>query len=97
MDDAVESQKRRHHRVMVAELLDGGLLQVGDRLHKSFRGRMYEVTVRADGRLDSTDGTFDTPSQAARLLTGQKAVNGWKFWLTEGGEPLEAIRSQLPR
>lgn len=32
-------------------------------------------------------------SQAARLMTGQKAVNGWAFWMTEGGFPVGDLRS----
>jgi hypothetical protein len=38
--------------------------------------------------LESDGEVFESLSQAARLLTAQKAVNGWAFWLTAEGTPV---------
>lgn len=48
--------------------------------------------MRSDGRLDADGQVYDSPSQAARLMTGQKAVNGWTFWTTDDGTLVGDLR-----
>lgn len=83
---------KRFYATSVRDLVTAGVLAPGAVLRKTYRGEEYEVEVRADGRLEAKGETFESPSQAARILTGQKAVNGWAFWLTEGEVPVGDLR-----
>jgi hypothetical protein len=76
----------------VADLVESGRLSVGDVLSATHRGSRYEVVVESDGRLRAGTDVFDSPSQAARLLSDQKAVNGWVFWATAEGTPISDLR-----
>jgi hypothetical protein len=77
------------------DLLTSGIIAAGARLHKTYRGTEYEVVVRSDGRLEADGEVFESLSQAARFLTGQKAVNGWAFWLTDSGSPVGDLRPRV--
>lgn len=87
-----ESPARRHFSTNIRDLVASGVLPAGSRLSAKYRGAQFEVVVREDGRLEANGETFDSPSQAARLLTGQKAVNGWLFWSTDAGVPVGDLR-----
>lgn len=83
---------KRVYETSMAELVSTGVIPAGAVLSKTYLGVEYEVTVRDDGRLESDGEVFESLSQAARLLTGQKAVNGWAFWLTSAGTPVGDLR-----
>lgn len=83
---------KRVYETSMADLVSAGVIPSGAVLTKTYLGAEYEVTVRDDGRLESDGEIFESLSQAARLLTGQKAVNGWAFWLTAAGLPVGDLR-----
>jgi hypothetical protein len=83
---------RRTYGTSVRDLLNAGRLSAGAVLRATYRGQEYRVTVREDGRLADGATVYGSPSQAARLVTGQKAVNGWAMWITEDGTPLGRLR-----
>lgn len=83
---------KRVYESSMADLVAVGAIASGTVLSKTYHGKTYEVTVRQDGRLESGGEVFESLSQAARLLTGQKAVNGWVFWLTADGTPVGDLR-----
>lgn len=69
----------------------GQVLHARTRAHQ---GRTCEIG--ADGRL-FVDGTpFDTPSGAAKGVTGSQSEAGWWFWVTELGSDrcLSDIRAE---
>ena len=76
----------------MADLVDAGVISTGAVLSKTFRNNNYKIVVRQDGRVESDGDVFESLSQAARILTGQQAVNGWAFWLTEAGSPVGDLR-----
>jgi hypothetical protein len=70
-------------KVGLADLIGAGLLDVGATLYsrrKAHRDRT--ATVLADGRLDVDGESFDSPSGAARSITGSQ-MNGWWFFLLD--------------
>ena len=77
--------------------MTAGLLCPGTVLYKSYR------QPRMKSSFDQTTGskqpvrTFESVSQAARLMTGQKTVNGRAFWLTKSGVPVGDLRRGLKR
>lgn len=88
-------RERAHHNIKVADLLSAGLISADDRLHGLHRKSSYEVQVVIDGRLQAGSEVYETPSQAARLLAGMAAVNGWVFWHTADGRSLAEVRNEL--
>ncbi|KAA1426888.1 GmrSD restriction endonuclease domain-containing protein [Nocardioides antri] len=84
---------RRHYQTSLADLVASGIVSAGTVLHANYRGRDYRVTVTADGMLSDGTERYESPSQAARLLTGQKAVNGWAFWMTGDGTQIRELRT----
>lgn len=64
----------------LADLIGAGLLEPGTTVHakrKAHAGRT--ATILPDGRVDVDGQIFDTPSGAARSITG-KSENGWAFF-----------------
>lgn len=74
---AAEQPKRR---VAVADLIGAGLIEPGSTIYarrKSLVGR--SAVVLPDGRIDVDGHLFETPSGAARWISG-KSENGWWFF-----------------
>jgi hypothetical protein len=73
-----EEQPKR--RVTVADLIGTGLIEPGSTIYarrKSLIGRT--AVVLPDGRIDVDGHLFETPSGAARWISG-KSENGWWFF-----------------
>lgn len=88
----LKANTKRRYATSMSDLVTSGVLAAGTVLRSSYRSSEYEVKVRSDGRLEAGGEVFASPGQAARLLTGQKAVNGWLFWLTDDGSPVGDLR-----
>ncbi|MFC7535013.1 hypothetical protein [Actinoplanes sp. GCM10030250] len=87
-------------RVQIRDLLDAGLLNPGAKLR--FRRRRVgvthhaEITVTGRVRLIPDGQEFPTPSRAAMVAAGMRAVDGWLAWVVvELGRPLDALRQDL--
>ena len=86
-------------RVVVRDLLERGLLNVGDRLRfrRPLKGSEHYATVTAEGHITLDDGqVFRSPSKAAAVATGAKALDGWTAWVVESaGVTLDVLRGRL--
>jgi len=87
-------------RVQLRDLLEAKLLEPGARLR--FRRRRVGVTHHAEvtptGRVRLLpDGQeFPSPSRAAAVAAGVRAVDGWTAWVVvEISRPLDALRQEL--
>ncbi|WP_410664666.1 CBS domain-containing protein [Amycolatopsis sp. lyj-84] len=90
----------RGRRVTVSDLLDAGLLQEGAKLRFTRRriGDVYGAMVTGNGRirLDRDGGEFRSPSRAAMVAAGMRAVDGWHAWqVVDQGRMLDALRQEL--
>jgi hypothetical protein len=77
------SERRPVRKLEVSDLIGAGLLEEGVTLYARGRraaGRM--ATVLSDGALDVDGVPHETPSGAARAVTGRN-TNGWWFWLAD--------------
>ena len=87
-------------RVAVSDLLAAGLIQPGAKLRfrrKRIR-KTYEATVTDRGRLRLEPGgeEFRTPSRAAAVAAGMRAVDGWRAWVVlDQDRLLDAVRQEL--
>lgn len=87
-------------RVTVLDLLDAGLIQAGAKLRfkrKRIR-KIYEATVTDKGRIRLEPGgeEFRTPSRAAAVAAGMRAVDGWRAWMViDQDRLLDAVRQEL--
>lgn len=89
-------QRRRFYDIDLAEIIEAGLLQIGETLTGTRSGQTFTATITPDRRLNVGTSTYDTLSAAANALTG-KSNNGWGFWSAErSGEevPLTQIRRE---
>ncbi len=77
--DSTERQKRR---VTISDLIGAGLVEVGATLYSRGEYDFRSATILSDGRIDLDGETYDTPSGAAKAVTGQSR-NGWWFWLLD--------------
>ncbi|WP_372663175.1 restriction system modified-DNA reader domain-containing protein [Amycolatopsis kentuckyensis] len=87
-------------RVMVADLLEAGLLEAGARLRfkRNRIGVVYDATVTAKGRIRLEPGgeEFRSPSRAAMVAAGMRAVDGWRAWVVvDQDRLLDAVRQEL--
>ena len=90
----------RGRRVTVADLLNAGLIEAGAKLR--FRrkriGKTYYATVTDKGRIRlASDGEeFRSPSRAAMVAAGMRAVDGWLAWLViDQDRMLDAVRQEF--
>ncbi|TWG07861.1 hypothetical protein FHU35_11480 [Saccharopolyspora dendranthemae] len=87
-------------RVTVSDLLAAGLISAGTelRFERSRIGVSYNATVTAQGRirLDHGGEEFRSPSRAASVAAGARAIDGWRAWKEVGqGRLLDALRQEL--
>jgi hypothetical protein len=59
-------------------LTKGVRFPLGTEFRANYKGQIYHGKVE-DGNLVVNNKRFDSPSAAAREITG-KSVNGWTFW-----------------
>jgi hypothetical protein len=89
-------------RVRIEDLLDAGLLAVGQTLKWPRRnlGDEHRCTVTEDGglRVGGDEGSvYSAPSSAATAAAGGGSFDGWEMWRTEEGVLLDELRRQLAR
>ncbi|WP_410630747.1 hypothetical protein [Amycolatopsis sp. cmx-4-83] len=87
-------------RVMVSDLLDAGLVQAGAKLRFSRKriGATFEATVTDQGRirLEPSGEEFRSPSRAAMVAAGMRAVDGWRAWvLVDQDRLLDSVRQEF--
>ena len=88
--------------VSVMDLINDGMLQVGQRLQMPYKPRngeqrIYEGTICGDGSIEVLGKQFSSPSYAAVFGiqdagSDRKTVNGWISWRTDSGELLSSLR-----
>ncbi len=82
----------------IADLVAADKLVPGERLRPRAGKYSTPATVGEDGTLEVDGEIFQTPSAAAKRVTGTIAVPGWHFWCAErDGQlvQLDALREQL--
>jgi CBS domain-containing protein len=87
-------------RVTVPDLLEAGLIKAGTKLRFKRKriGVTYNATVTDKGRirLESDGEEFRSPSRAATVAAGIRAVDGWRAWLVvDQDRLLDAVRQEL--
>jgi CBS domain-containing protein len=87
-------------RVTVSDLLSAGLLKAGAQLrfNRNRIGKTYEATVTDKGRirLEPDGEEFRSPSRAAMVAAGMRAVDGWRAWLVVDQERLlDVVRQEF--
>lgn len=91
-----------YYDVSLADLLEAGLLSVGDELMMNYKPRggnkkKYKAAVTEDGSMIVLDKKFKSPSYAALLGiqdagSDRKTVNGWTSWKNKNGKLLANLR-----
>jgi CBS domain-containing protein len=86
-------------RVTLADLIEGGLLTPGSglRFDRIRLGETHHAVVTSDGHIAlDDDQTFASPSRAAIVAAGVRALDGWHAWVVESsGHTLDSLRQQL--
>lgn len=87
-------------RVTVSDLLEASLIEVGTKLRFTRKriGQTFDATVTDKGRIRlELDGQeFRSPSRAAAVASGMRAVDGWLAWLVvDQGKLLDAVRQEF--
>jgi len=78
-----KSEDRPRQRVGLADLIGAGLLEPGTTVYARRKAHSDRTaTILPDGRVDVDGEVFDTPSGAARSISG-KSENGWWFFLLD--------------
>jgi hypothetical protein len=86
-------------RVTLADLVEAGILMVGDKLswERKKLGVIHHATLTKDAALELENGSeFATPSGAAGAVAGT-AIDGWNAWKVSrlGGILLAQLRSEF--
>ncbi len=87
-------------RVTVPDLLEAGLLKAGAKLRFERKriGDTFDATVTAAGRirLEPDGEEFRSPSRAAMVAAGMRAVDGWRAWVVvDERRLLDAVRQEF--
>lgn len=79
--------------------MDAGLLAAGTtlRFERPRVGTVHQATVTDVGRIQLADGQeFRSPSRAAMVAAGMRAVDGWHAWtIASNRRPLDLLRQEL--
>jgi hypothetical protein len=77
------AERRPARKVELADVLGAGLIEEGATLYaRGRRSAGRTATVLPDGALDVDGIRYESPSGAARGVSGQ-VINGWGFWLVD--------------
>jgi hypothetical protein len=77
------AERRPARKVELADVLGAALIEEGATLYaRGRRAAGRTATVLSDGALDVDGVRYESPSGAARAVSGQ-IVNGWGFWLVD--------------
>ncbi len=87
-------------RATVADLLENGLIQVGEPLEfiRPRLGQVFTAEVLDDGSIKTSDGlTWPSPSRAAMSAANVEAYDGWHAWRVPrlGGVKLDQLRRSM--
>ncbi|WP_276209739.1 CBS domain-containing protein [Amycolatopsis vastitatis] len=87
-------------RVMVSDLLEAGLIKAGAKLRFKRKriGATFDATVTDEGRirLEPDGEEFRSPSRAAMVAAGMRAVDGWRAWVVvDEGRLLDSVRQEF--
>ena len=86
--------RRALPRVGFPALIAAGYVRVGEALYD--RHGVQHAVARADGRVQTHDGTIASIHRSAAHLLGQAAHNGWDYWhirVEDGAlHPLDSVR-----
>jgi hypothetical protein len=81
------------------DLVEAGLLKPETRLHPLRQGITTTGRVAPDGRIVIAGTWYDSPSAAAKAVTGTQAEAGWDFWGAPSGDggfvPLAKLRQRF--
>jgi hypothetical protein len=78
-----KAEERPRHRVDIAALIGAGLVEPGATLYARRKAHSHRIaTVLPDGMIDVDGKAFQTPSGAAKAISG-KSENGWWFFLVD--------------
>lgn len=84
--------------VVVADLLEAGLLQAGTPLtwERPMLGETYRAEILSDGQIRLEDGhCFSSLSMAAKQAANVPAAAGWNVWVLPDGRDLFALRDEF--
>lgn len=71
-------------RVVIADLVNAGMLSPGQVIYSRTRAHFgVPCEIGADGRLFVGGKEFETPSAAAKAVTGSQSEAGWWFWIID--------------
>ena len=107
LDTTEEKEKPKsgiaYYDVSLADLLEAGLLRVGDELVMTYKPRggnqkKYKAVITEDGSMNVLGKKFKSPSYAALLGikdagSHRKTVNGWTSWKNKNEKLLADLRS----
>lgn len=66
------------------------------KVKRSRVGKTYFAEIAADGGILVDGQEFRSPSRAAMVASGMRAVDGWHAWVvTQSGRPLDSLRGEL--
>jgi len=108
LDTTKEKEKPKsgivYYDLSLTDLLEAGLLSVGDELVMSYKPRggnqkKYKAVITKEGSMIVLDKKFKSPSYAALLGiqdagSDRKTVNGWTSWKNRNGKLLADLRSE---
>ena len=85
------TEKRSAPRVAFGLLVESGMVAPGSELTDS--KRRWNAKVRADGSIEC-NGQAGSIHQVGARLQGAPSCNGWTFWHTSDGTPIDALRQK---
>jgi hypothetical protein len=105
-ESADDESGMARYDVTIDNLLQEGLLHIGDKIFLSYKSRQsgerrnYEATIRNGGIIEILGRVFDNPSYAALYCiqdagSNRNTVNGWTSWKNSQGTLLSELREQF--
>jgi hypothetical protein len=82
------------------DLIEEGIVKVGEELNMPYRGIVYKGTITKEGRIKTDLGTFSVTQSAINLMLTNPEYNrkkpncnGWEWWDNKDGIRLDNLRN----
>ena len=98
LDSTTQSDQGKRSDVTLAQLVEAGLVTVGEELVSNMKKWPATARVGEHGKIEFNGEKYDKPSNPAQAVREGKSTNGWTFWAVQRGSEkviLNRLREQF--
>ncbi len=80
MENSQTQLSKKVRKVNIGDLINAGLINIGDKIYRYYKGKRYEAEILENGRIKLEDRTIVRSLSKAAVHISGKSENGWFVW-----------------